>query len=362
VLSWVALLLFSVIPTIAQVQTRVIASASTADLPDAPLPVGYIQQATEQNGPSVVAGSVKNANGNDVAGATATLENVRTHEKRVVTTSDAGTFRFDGVDPGKWTLTISATDFLRSVAQTVEVKPAIVLEIPDIVLRLQGLSTTVDVTLSQHDIAEEQLKDEEKQRVLGVIPNFYVSYVPNAAPLSAGQKLKLAARTMYDPAIFLGAGVRAGIQQARNTYPSFGQGAEGYAQRYGVAYGTRASSFFLGNALFPVIFRQDPRYFYQGTGTVKSRTWHAITSPFYCRGDNGRYQTCYSNILGNFAAGGVSNAFIPAADRNGAQTTIVNSSLNTLGGISRALMQEFVLPRFTRGRRPRASSAPPSRP
>jgi hypothetical protein len=341
--------------TLIHAQAPMFALARAADLPDAPVPAGYLEQVATAS----VVGSVVDANGRQVGGARATLQNVGSQAVQVVIADDTGIFRFDTLVPSAWTLTISAPGFADWVAKPVTTVQGTATEVKNIVLHLQGMSTTVDVRLNQHEIAEEQLKDQEKQRLLGIVPNFYVSYVSNPAPLSAGQKLKLAARTMYDPAIFVGAGVRAGIQQARNTYPSLGEGPEGYGERFGIAYGSRASSFFLGRAVFPVLFRQDPRYFYQGTGTVKSRAFHAISSPFYCRSDRGPYQPCYSNVLGTIAAAELSNSFIPAADRNGARDVFTDALLNTLGSAGRALLQEFVFPKITRGRkRASAASAP----
>jgi hypothetical protein len=71
--------------------------------------------------------------------------------------------------------------------------------------------------------------------------------------------------------------------------------------------------------LLPSLLKQDPRYFYKGTGSTRSRLLYALTSPVICKGGNGHWQANYSNILGNFAAGGIANLYYPSSDRNGAE-------------------------------------------
>src|SRR5262249_25891874 len=156
------------------------------------------------------------------------------------------------------------------------------------------------------EVAQIEVKDEEKQRVFGVIPNFYVSYVPNAAPLSTRQKFELAWKTTIDPFTFGVVGAVAGVQHAQNDFSGYGQGAQGYAKRYGATYADVVVGTFLGSAGLPSLLKQDPRYFFKGTGTVHSRLSYALANAVVCKGDNGRWQPNYSSILGNLAAGGIS--------------------------------------------------------
>jgi len=99
--------------------------------------------------------------------------------------------------------------------------------------------TDVEVGLSQTEVAEEEIKIEEKQRVLGVIPNFYVSYDPNAVPLTSKQKFKLAWKTIVDPVTFVLVGGIAGVEQAQNDFSGYGQGAQGYGKRFGAGMRTQ---------------------------------------------------------------------------------------------------------------------------
>lgn len=208
-------------------------------------------------------------------------------------------------------------------------------------------AASVTVYATQREIAAAEVAGEEKQRVLGVIPNFFVVYSPSPTPLSKGQKFHLAWRSTIDPFSFVGNGIAAGIQQANNTFPGYGQGAEGYAKRYGASFAGGAIGTFLGGAILPSLFRQDPRYYFQGTGTNKARAKHAMASVFVTHGDNGKRQFNYSNILGNFASAGLSNLYYPASDRNGAGLTLSNAAIGTGFGMFGALMQEFVVPHFT---------------
>ena len=173
----------------------------------------------------------------------------------------------------------------------------------------------VQVGLTQVEVAEEEVKFEEKQRVLGVIPNFYVSYVPDAAPLDAKQKFKLAFRSMIDPFTFVVVAGTAGVEQAQNHFAGYGQGAQGYAKRFAASYGDATTGTLIGAAIFPVLLRQDPRYFYKGTGSVRHGRTLAIANAFICKGDNGRWQPNYSNVLGSLAAA----AFKPLLSGAGSQ-------------------------------------------
>ena len=119
-------------------------------------------------------------------------------------------------------------------------------------------------------VAAEQVKVEEKQRVFGVVPNFYVTYEHDAAPLTPKLKFQLAMKALTDPVTISGFGLNAAIYQAAD-YPSYRQGAAGYGQRLGATFAGGYTKILLGDALLPSLFHQDPRYFYQGTGTARSR-------------------------------------------------------------------------------------------
>jgi hypothetical protein len=208
------------------------------------------------------------------------------------------------------------------------------------------------------EVAQEQMKVEEKQRALGVVPNFYVSYLPNAAPLNARQKFELAWKTAVDPVSFGLIAAIAGGEQAQNAYPGYGQGAQGYGKRFGAAYADFVAGTFLGGAILPAILKQDPRYFYKGTGSTKSRLLYSLGSAVVCKGDNGRWQANYSNIIGSFAAGGISNLYYPPSDRHGAQLTFENG-LIAIGATGAAnLLQEFLIPKLSRNV-PKHSAANP---
>jgi hypothetical protein len=205
----------------------------------------------------------------------------------------------------------------------------------------------VQVALSQTEVAEEQIQVEEKQRVLGVLPNFYVSYIPDAAPLNSKQKFKLALRTVVDPFTLVFVGGAAGVEQAQNHFAGYGQGAQGYGKRFGAGYADMVAGTFIGGAILPSLFRQDPRYFYKGSGSKPSRFLYAIANAVICKGDNRRWQVNYSNILGSIAAGGISNLYYPKQDRNGAGLTFENGALGIGATAIANLFQEFVIRKLT---------------
>jgi hypothetical protein len=262
-----------------------------------------------------------------------------------------GHFTFANVPSGLFTLTISARGFI--LLQTSgELHPGEDYQVPRITLPTVSTNIDVQVTASQEEIAQSQIQDEEKQRVLGIIPNFYVSYVPNAAPLTTRQKYQLAWKNIIDPTAFLGAGVAAGIQQANNSFAGYGQGTQGYAKRFAASYGNVLTGTYIGGAILPSLLKQDPRYFYKGVGTVRSRIRYALVYAFLCKGDNGRPQFNYSGILGSLASAGISNAYYPAANRDGAGLTFENLGFGIAGSAASNILQEFLIPHLTRHKPP----------
>jgi hypothetical protein len=197
------------------------------------------------------------------------------------------------------------------------------------------------------EIAEAEIKDEEKQRVLGVIPNFYVTYNPSAAPLRPKQKFELAWKLTIDPVNFGVTAAIAGIEQATNDFEGYGQGAQGYGKRLGAAYADSVTGTFIGQAILPSVFKQDPRYFYKGTGTRRARVFYAIANSVICKGDNGHWQPNYSAVLGNLAAGGISNLYYPENDRD-VVLTFENTLISIGATAANNLLQEFVVRKLTR--------------
>jgi hypothetical protein len=187
----------------------------------------------------------------------------------------------------------------------------------------------------------EVLKQEERQRIMGVVPNFNTVESSAGVPsLSAGQKFHLMYRSSIDPFVFVADAFVAGLSQARNTNPGFGQGAEGYFKRFGASYLDTADGNLWGNAILPVAFKEDPRYFRLGSGTFTHRFLYSAATTVWCRRDNGTWGPNYANVLGNFISGGISNAYYPAADRGFGQT--VDGALTvTAEGVIGAEFVEF---------------------
>jgi hypothetical protein len=274
-----------------------------------------------------------------------------------IVSDDDGQFFFANVSPGPFQISISS-EGLASQEFSGTLKPGEAYESPVIMLALATQVTEVRVGLTREEIAQDQVRDQEKQRVLGIIPNFYVSYVPNAAPLTSKQKFELAWKSTVDPITFVGVGALAGAYHATNRWKDYGQGAQGYAKRYGAEYANVAAGTFIGGAVLPSLLKQDPRYFYRGKGSKKSRLLYALSSAFICKSDNGQWQPNYSNVGGYFAAGGLSYLYYPANDRHGA-SLLFSSVLIRLGETTAAsIFQEFVVPRFTPNLPTRAPSQP----
>jgi hypothetical protein len=263
----------------------------------------------------------------------------------VVTSSASdGTFTLASLAPGPFTVAVSAVGFASARTSGV-LNAGEDRRLPTISLHAAS-TTSIEVLGNQEQIAQQQLNQEEKQRVLGFVPNFYVSYEPNPVALTPKQKFSLADHNQIDPINLAITGVVAGAQQATHTF-NWELGASGYAKRYAAAYGTFLTGNYLTDAIFPVVFKQDPRYFYKGTGSVHSRAFYAIANSVVCKGDNHRWEPNYSGILGGLAASGISNLYYPAANRTGAAPIFEGAAIGTGFTAVANLIQEFAMRKLT---------------
>ena len=333
----------------------VAAGSSTSDeeksvaydsLPDAP---GW-QAAQERAGRSL-SGTVTDPHGAEVSGAQVTLSNGEGIGGRTLTSDGAGFFSFGDMTAGVYKLTIAAAGFSTWVTDGIVLREGESYDVPRIVLRVAMATTSVDVVMSRYDLAQEQVKAQERQRVLGIFPNFFVSYVWDAIPLTSGQKFRLAFRQAIDPEAFVGAGFGAALEMWQKDYVGYGNGAKGYFTRTAALYGDGFNNSLIAGAILPSLLHQDPRYFYKGTGTTGSRVRYALSRTVICRGDDGRPEPNYSNVLGALASAGVSNAYYPPANR-GARLVFDNAAIALAANSVGSLFQEFLLRKISHGVQP----------
>ena len=308
------------------------------------------QQSSQKQNPDEttggnVSGTVVDQTGATVTGARVQLTRDDQIPGKEAQSGEDGKFSFTKLPAGDFHIAVTAPGF---AAQTFSgtLHEGEMLTTPPIVMAIAGAETDVQVALSAPEVAEAQVKDEEKQRVLRVIPNFYVTYDPHPLALDAKQKFELAWKTTIDPFTFAVVGAIAGLQQAQNDFSGYGPGPEGYGKRYGAAYANVVAGTFLGSAILPSVLKQDPRYFYKGTGSRHSRLLYALANAVICKGDNGRWQTNYSNIFGNLAAGGISNLYYPAEDRS-TSLTFENGFIGIGATGAANVFQEFFVKKFT---------------
>lgn len=323
--------------------------AANADLLPAPeAQAAPAQQASGKGLPGSIHGVVVDREGTVCEGARIdlTLTASTPPYVRTATSDNTGRFDFSGIPAGAFTLTVSTAGFATQAVSGV-LHAGESYEAPPIGLLVSTTQSEVQVSASQEEIAQEQFREEEEQRVLGVIPNFYVSYAPDAPALTSRQKFHLAWRSSIDPITLLATGFFAGIEQAGNDYSGYGQGTQGYAKRFAANYADNVIGTMIGAALLPSLLKQDPRYFYKGSGTTRSRFLYAVANSVVCKGDNGHWQANYSGLSASLASGGISNLYYPAANRNGVSLTFENAGIGIAESAVQNLFQEFVLRKLT---------------
>jgi hypothetical protein len=330
-----ALLLLCLLPA------RALAQQQATGLGDrgSSLSEGPPPKTTGTDGSANVTGTVLDVSGASVAGAEVSLMHKDGTESHTMLSGANGEFNFTKIPSGSYLVIVNAKDFALFTSPEFVLAAEQTYDVPEVSLSVATASTEMTVHPDEF-IAAQEIKAEEKQRLIGIIPNFYTSYIYDAAPLTVKQKFLMAARGTFDPVAMVGVGVGAGIEQAMNTYPAYGQGAEGYAKRFGAKFADGRSSDFLTHAIYPSIFHQDPRYYYQGSGSIKSRLMHAIGSAFITRSDSGLTQPNYSFLLGDLSSAALSNLYYPQANR-GANLVFTNAALGLAGRVAGNILREF---------------------
>ena len=304
-----------------------------------------------------IIGTVVDVNDDPVPGADVVLDSPSLRDHTHAVTNNNGFFVLDHLRPGiSCHVTIRADGFADWISPEVTLKPSQYLELTGIHLGIAEAVTTVHAIVSTEEIATQQVNVEEHQRVLGFIPNFYVVYDRHPVALTSKLKFTLALRTTMDPITFFGSAFVAGVDQAADKY-DYQQGAKGYAQRFGASYASGLTDIMVGGAILPSILHQDPRFFYQGTGTKNSRILHAISYPIICRGDNGHLQPNYSSLGGFLASGAIANAYYPESNR-GPGLLFSIALVDLTANMANGLLQEFVLRRFTPAAKEQRSAEP----
>jgi len=291
-----------------------------------------------------ILGTVVDSTDDPIPGANVVLQGPAGDRLTAITKDDGG-FAFDQASAGVDQITVTAEGFAEWNS-SITVEPGENKTVPEIKLRILAVQRAVTVSYSSKEVATQQVKAEEQQRVLRVIPNIYVVYEPHPEPLTTSMKFHLAYKSLTNPFFFGRTAAWAGVAQARNDPSEWHQGAEGYGKRLGAGFADAVSGSLISNAILPSLLHQDPRYFYQGSGTKKSRALHAMLAPVICKGDNGAWQPNYSQWGGSLIGYSISTAYYPASSRTAThvfQTFGIDMGLHVVG----SLAQEFILGKFT---------------
>ncbi len=161
--------------------------------------------------------------------------------------------------------------------------------------------------------AQEQKveRQEQSQRVLGVLPQFGVTSRQDAPPLTSHEKFHLFVKSAFDPATIGIVGVQAALSQGEDEFPAYGQGAQGYGKRFGAALADAVSAGLWSNYVYPSLLKEDPRYFRRGEGSFGARVAYSFRQEFVCHTDRGGRSFNFSNVLGALTSGAISNLYYP---------------------------------------------------
>ena len=299
-----------------------------------------------QSGTGNISGTVVDTSRDVLQGAKVTLRGPSRSDTVTTVSGSDGQFSFSGLPAGIYQITVTGSGMSTFTSVQIPLRAGEARIVPPVTLSVSRAVINVTVNGNKEELAEEQVHIAVQQRIGGVIPNFYSSYVWNAPPMQAKQKFQLSARSLIDPVSFLVVAGIAGAQQNRNVPAGYGSGIEGYGKRYGAALANHVTGNLFAKAVYPSLFHQDPRYFYKGTGSGTSRAFYAVSSAFITRSDSGHREPNYSHILGGFTAAAISNLYYPESDR-GASLVLYNGLADIGADAVANLVREFVLKGIT---------------
>lgn len=306
------------------------------------MPQQEASQANPSAQPATIMGTVTDVRGDAVPGAMVVLEPPAGTDQGAVTTDQKGFFEIHDVTPGiAFHVKVSASGFTDWVSPTITLAPGQFDILAGCKLQVKAVQSSVIVTPeTNEEIATQQVRVEELQRGFAIIPNFLAVYTPNPVPLTSRLKFSLAFKIATDRFTIIGAGIVAGADHIVGR-PSYADGMEGLSQRFAASYANSFSDIMIGGAILPSLLHQDPRYFYQGSGTMISRALHAFSTLVITKGDNGRWQPNYSGLGGDLASAALSNAYFPAQDR-GPALLFQNFGIQTAVHAAMRIGQEFI--------------------
>jgi hypothetical protein len=168
------------------------------------------------------------------------------------------------------------------------------------------------VTPEGHAILPGDPGSTQDKRILGILPNYRTADSTTPfAPLTVGQKWKIATKDTFDYPSYVLAGAFAGLSQEDNSNPEFGQGLKGFAKRYAAGIADQDLGNFMTEAIYPTLLHEDPRYFRKVNGSVKSRMWWAVERIVITKTDSGRPQFNFSEWVGNGTVAAIGNLYYP---------------------------------------------------
>jgi len=215
-------------------------------------------------------------------------------------------------------------------------------EVPRTLLEVSNTdpSGQTAATKAQRPPARSQTLEDEHPRLFLILPTYTVVHSESPSPLTAREKWRLFVKGETDPFTFGWVAFEAGVAQANNDSPGYGQGAAGYGKRFGVGLADEMAGGFFGTFLFPCVLHQDPRYYRVGSGSFKKRLGHALIRPVFTHKDSGGRAFNWSGTLGSIAASSLSNAYYPEGNR-GVGATFYRVAMSLPFNMIDELINEF---------------------
>ena len=216
---------------------------------------------------------------------------------------------------GYYALSLFLFTAVRAVAQNsmeAAMPPALSAQSPAPATQTNSPTSQLPPAQQPGVLAPGKTAQGEDKYIFGVLPNYRTAELGSAGhPLSAKQKLTIATKDSFAYTLVILGAAYAGLYQLDNSHPEFGQGVEGYAKRFGTSYCDQVTGNYMTEGIFPILLKEDPRYFRMAHGTKAQRTWYALSRIFVTRTDSGKPTVNFSELLGNATAAGIGLSYYP---------------------------------------------------
>jgi hypothetical protein len=171
---------------------------------------------------------------------------------------------------------------------------------------------------------------------------------PTRTPLTPEQKMKRAARNAFlSPVGYATTAFSAALTEYTEDdlpHKTNEDRFADFASRWAIRFTSRATNTLLGGGVYPILFKQDPRYRPSSSRNIFKRALHAASRVFVTDDDDGNLEPNYSRWAGSLTSSAIANLYeqsTPGRDRIGTDATFKRFANTFVWDAVNNLFREF---------------------